>query len=82
MKPAAFDYARPQNLNETCALLAQEEDARVIAGGQTLVPLMAMRLARPAKLIDISRISELVFVRDGGRRGGDRRRHPAMRGRA
>src|SRR5436309_2884382 len=63
MKSAAFDYARPQSLDEACALLAGHEDARVIAGGQTLVPLMAMRLARPRLVVDIARIAELAFVR-------------------
>jgi CO/xanthine dehydrogenase FAD-binding subunit len=63
MKPAAFDYARPRSLDEACAMLAQSEDARLIAGGQTLVPLMAMRLARPKHLIDIARIPDLAFIR-------------------
>jgi CO/xanthine dehydrogenase FAD-binding subunit len=66
MKPAAFDYARPATIDEACAMLAAEEDARIIAGGQTLVPLMAMRLARPKRLIDIARIPDLAFVRREG----------------
>src|SRR5947208_3067268 len=66
MKPAAFDYARPANLDQACALLAASEDVRIIAGGQTLVPLMAMRLARPKLLVDIARIAELAFVREEG----------------
>src|SRR5271155_4019603 len=63
MKPAPFDYIRPDSLAEACALLAGDEDARVIAGGQTLVPMLAMRLARPAKLIDILRLPELAGIR-------------------
>jgi len=63
MKPAAFDYARPTSLDEACALLADGDDVRIIAGGQTLVPLMAMRLARPRRLIDIARIAELAYIR-------------------
>jgi CO/xanthine dehydrogenase FAD-binding subunit len=63
MKPAAFDYVRPASLAETCALLAADEDARLIAGGQTLVPMLAMRLARPARLIDILRLPELAGIR-------------------
>jgi CO/xanthine dehydrogenase FAD-binding subunit len=63
MKPAPFDYVRPDTLAEACALLAGDEDARVIAGGQTLVPMLAMRLARPAKLVDILRLPELVGIR-------------------
>ena len=66
MKPASFEYARPAALDEACALLAAEEDARIIAGGQTLVPLMAMRLARPKLLVDIARIADLAFVREDG----------------
>ena len=66
MKPAPFDYARPASLDEACALLADGEDVRIIAGGQTLVPLMAMRLARPSRLIDIARIAELAYVREEG----------------
>jgi len=63
MKAAPFDYVRPASLVEACALLAVDEDARLIAGGQTLVPMLAMRLARPARLIDILRLPELAGVR-------------------
>jgi CO/xanthine dehydrogenase FAD-binding subunit len=63
MKPAPFDYVRPDTLAEACALLAGDAEARAIAGGQTLVPMLAMRLARPAKLIDILRLPELAGIR-------------------
>ena len=63
MKPAPFDYVRPDTLAQACVLLATDEDARLIAGGQTLVPMLAMRLARPAKLIDILRLPELAGIR-------------------
>src|SRR5260221_12579408 len=63
MNPARFEYAGPAALDQACAMLAAGDDARIIAGGQTLVPLMAMRLARPKRLIDIARISDLAFVR-------------------
>src|SRR5262245_18560591 len=63
MKPAPFEYSRPGNVEEACALLAADEGARLIAGGQTLVPLMAMRVARPTRLVDIARIADLAFVR-------------------
>jgi CO/xanthine dehydrogenase FAD-binding subunit len=66
MKPAPFEYSRPADIDEACALLAADDGARVIAGGQTLVPLMAMRLARPTRLIDIARIPGLAYVRDEG----------------
>ena len=63
MKAAPFEYARPANLAEACSLLAfHGPDAKLIAGGQSLVPMMAMRLARPAWLIDIARLTELQRV--------------------
>jgi CO/xanthine dehydrogenase FAD-binding subunit len=64
MKPAAFEYSRPGSVDEACALLAADDGARLIAGGQTLVPLMAMRLARPSRLIDIARIPGLSYIRE------------------
>jgi CO/xanthine dehydrogenase FAD-binding subunit len=67
MKPAPFEYSRPADIDEACAMLAADDGARVIAGGQTLVPLMAMRLARPSRLIDIARIPGLSYIRDEGR---------------
>jgi len=63
MKAAPFEYSRPADLDEACALLAQDDSARVIAGGQTLVPMMVMRLARPTRLIDINRIAALSYIR-------------------
>jgi CO/xanthine dehydrogenase FAD-binding subunit len=66
MKAAPFEYSRPATLDEACALLAADENARLIAGGQTLVPMMAMRLARPTRLIDIARIAALSYVRADG----------------
>ena len=66
MKPAPFDYVRPTSVAEVCALLAADEDARVIAGGQTLVPMLAMRLARPTTLVDILRLRELRGFADEG----------------
>src|SRR5260370_30925004 len=62
MKPAPFEYVRAATLAEACELLAGDEDARLIAGGQTLVPMLAMRLARPARLIDILRLPELAGI--------------------
>lgn len=66
MKPAPFEYSRPASLDEACALLLADDGARLIAGGQTLVPMMAMRLARPTRLVDIARIPGLAYVRDDG----------------
>jgi carbon-monoxide dehydrogenase medium subunit len=66
MKPAPFEYIRPGTLAEACHILAENEDALPIAGGQTLVPMLAMRLARPAILVDISRLPELSGIRREG----------------
>jgi CO/xanthine dehydrogenase FAD-binding subunit len=66
MKAVDFDYVRPKSLGEVCALLDQAAgDARIIAGGQTLVPLLAMRLVRPALLLDINRLDALQGIESG-----------------
>ena len=63
MKAAPFEYACPESLAEACQLLAEHGgDAKLIAGGQSLVPMMAMRLARPAWLVDINRLDELKRI--------------------
>ena len=64
MKPVAFDYARPAGLGEAIGLLASQPDAKVLAGGQTLGPMLNLRLAQPALLVDITRIAELAAVRE------------------
>jgi CO/xanthine dehydrogenase FAD-binding subunit len=66
MKAAPFEYSRPADIDEACVMLAADENARLIAGGQTLVPMMAMRLARPTRLVDINRISGLSYIRQDG----------------
>lgn len=66
MKPAPFHYVRPSTLGEACEILAADEDARVIAGGQTLVPMLAMRLARPSTLVDIARMPGLSGITGEG----------------
>jgi CO/xanthine dehydrogenase FAD-binding subunit len=69
VKAAAFDYTRASSIDEACALLRQHGDgARLIAGGQSLVPMMAMRLARPAWLVDIDGIADLKYIRVEGER--------------
>jgi len=68
MKPAPFLYAAPGTLEEALTVLAQHgADAKVLAGGQSLVPMMNLRLARPAVLVDLNRISGQDGVRDGTR---------------
>src|SRR5262245_16317333 len=66
MKAAPFEYLRPRSVDEACACLAADADAVIIAGGQTLVPMMAMRLARPSRLVDIARIPQLHGIRHDG----------------
>jgi CO/xanthine dehydrogenase FAD-binding subunit len=66
MKPAPFDYVRPASLAEACEILTADEDARIVAGGQTLIPMLAMRLARPTILVDILRLRELSGIRTEG----------------
>ena len=67
MIPAAFDYERASSVDEAVRLLEQHGDeAKIIAGGHSLLPLMKLRLARPTVLVDIERIDELSYVRDGG----------------
>lgn len=59
MKPVSFDYHRPETVAAAVSLLDQLDDAKVLAGGQSLVPLMNYRLAAPAHLVDVSRLGEL-----------------------
>jgi 2-furoyl-CoA dehydrogenase FAD binding subunit len=67
MKPRLFDYIRPDTVAEVLALLADYgDDARILAGGQSLVPMLNLRLIDPAALIDISRIAGLDAIRDHG----------------
>jgi carbon-monoxide dehydrogenase medium subunit len=66
LKPAPFTYHRPGSLDEALALLAAHADARVLAGGQSLMPMLALRLAAPGHLVDTNRIAALDFVEDHG----------------
>ena len=67
MKPAAFDYERPATLAEARALLGESDiEAKILAGGQSLGPMLNLRLARPGRLVDITRIPELGEVSDAG----------------
>ena len=60
MKPAPFDYVRPQTIEEACTILAEAGGgATVIAGGQTLMPLLALRMSQPFILVDVGSIAEL-----------------------
>ena len=61
-----FAYTRAKSLDDAAALAAAEPEAKILAGGQTLIPTMKQRLAAPPRLIDISRLSELSFIRRDG----------------
>jgi aerobic carbon-monoxide dehydrogenase medium subunit len=67
MIPVAFDYQRVTSVDEALGLLAQHGDeAKLLAGGHSLLPLMKLRLAVPAVLVDVGRLGELSYVRDAG----------------
>ncbi|MGB3440773.1 MAG: xanthine dehydrogenase family protein subunit M [Actinophytocola sp.] len=67
MIPAAFDYVAPTTVDDAVRALSEAgEDAKIIAGGQSLMPVLRMRLAAPSKLIDLGRIAELRGVREDG----------------
>lgn len=63
MRPARFDYCAPTSVTEAVSILEADDEAKVLAGGQSLVPLMNLRLAAPETLVDVNHIEELDFVR-------------------
>ncbi len=68
MKPAPFDYFAASSADEAVGLLAKHgDDAMVLAGGQSLLPLLNLRLARPAVLVDVSKVGELDYIRESDR---------------
>jgi aerobic carbon-monoxide dehydrogenase medium subunit len=67
MIPPAFEYLRPKTIPEAVAMLQQHgDDAKILSGGQSLIPMMKLRLARPSHLIDINRISGLSYIKEEG----------------
>ncbi len=66
MKPREFDYVRADSLDEALGALAGDDDAKVIAGGQSLVAILNFRLAEPSVLVDINRIAELDYIKADG----------------
>src|SRR5258708_37977871 len=78
MFPAAFDYQSPTTLDEALGVLAKRgDDAKVMAGGQSLIPLLKLRFAQPALILDIGRIPGLADIKrdDGHVRAGALARH-------
>ena len=68
MIPASFDYRRAGSVEEAIELLGADEDAKLLAGGHSLIPALKLRIARPTTLVDIGRLDDLRYVReDGGR---------------
>ena len=68
MKPAPFEYVRAGSLEEALAVLSEYgDDAKVLAGGQSLVPLMNLRLSRPRLIVDLNGLGDLAYIqaRDG-----------------
>src|SRR4051812_33814261 len=66
MKPPLFEYHAPASIDEAVGLLAEHGDeAKVLAGGQSLIPLLSLRLARPAHLVDVNGLSELAGIANG-----------------
>src|SRR5258708_9754057 len=68
MFPAAFDYRAPASLDEALSVLAQQgDDAKVMAGGQSLIPLLKLRFAQPGLIVDIGRLRDMSgFARSDG----------------
>lgn len=70
MKPAAFEYHSPQTLDAAVSLLGKLDDegvdVKILAGGQSLTPMLALRVARPEALIDLGRVKELDYIREEG----------------
>jgi CO/xanthine dehydrogenase FAD-binding subunit len=66
MKPAPFDYIAPDSVTETTAVLAQNgDDAKILAGGQSLIPAMNFRLVQPTLLVDINKLTDLDYIHNG-----------------
>src|SRR5437899_4982161 len=67
MIPANFNYESPNTLKEALNLLSAHDDAKILAGGHSLLPAMKLRLAQPAMLVDLGRVSGLSYIRDSGK---------------
>jgi len=68
MIPAAFEYARAESVEDAIRLLGDDPEAKILAGGHSLLPLMKVRFAQPSLLVDIGRLSDLSYIREDGDR--------------
>ncbi|MGH2935520.1 MAG: FAD binding domain-containing protein, partial [Gaiellaceae bacterium] len=68
MIPAAFEYRRAGSVDEAIELLGGDPDAKLLAGGHSLIPLLRLRFARPSLLVDVGRLDDLRYIRDDGDR--------------
>jgi aerobic carbon-monoxide dehydrogenase medium subunit len=66
MIPAPFEYVRADSVDDAIGTLSRDHDAKILAGGHSLLPLMRVRLSRPSTLVDISRIADLKYIREDG----------------
>lgn len=66
MIPASFDYARPKTLSEALSLLGKNPEAKILAGGHSLIPMMRFRMATPPMLIDINQLEDLSYIKEDG----------------
>lgn len=66
MFPASFEYVRAGSLSEAISVLSEDEEAKILAGGHSLLPLMKLRLAAPGTLVDIGKLTDLSFIEDKG----------------
>ena len=81
MKPSRFDYLRPDSVDEALRMLAEDPDeSKILAGGQSLIPVLNFRMASPERLIDINRLSDLAYLRsvDGSLHMGALTRHATL----
>ena len=70
MIPASFDYLRAATVDDVTGALAEHgDDAKILAGGMSLLPLMKLRLATPTVLVDVARVPDLSYIRDTGEIG-------------
>ena len=68
MIPASFEYERARSVDEAVGLLGRDEDAKLLAGGHSLIPAMRLRFSRPSFIVDIGRLDDLRYVREDGDR--------------